>query len=676
MKPIIPSLFLLSILTISPSLLVADPASNSWDFDPLHGSASAKQIVVSSKLSEDLADEKLVNAYSISSKDPFWIGLGEFLQSQTTSQSKPLLEVEEIFTTYKTKGTLNTKAVAALLTTPDRTTEEAVCNQIESLDKKKLTAALGAIHYGHCGRENSKPLSQNFKAPPITNTQKIRRAARFFGDVRFKEGAAVLDTIDRKALSINQYCETQFLTGRTLFRIKPRRKASEAAYKTVVEKCTTKPFQTLKKRALYSWGKRRFDLKDYVKSKALFSQLFKEFGTTSHADDAILYLTRIAAKQGDSKAQSKWVKLALTKYPKGDMIHEIAWEFCEPLYRANKFNGFAKRLSSLTLPDHDGNYLSQGRLLYFHAQALLKTSKKKEGIAYFERAWEKYPFSFYGYLSHLRLKKMKVKSELPLRNAKAPTFLTDEKWLSSLLLYSHTNDLPALKTFLANQMETKDPTAFWQKAYLYDEMKNYPHSHNIIRRKIKGRPWTSPEAGRDTRVKLAWPTPFRTQIDKAITAEKKQHKTGSLHPAFPSSIMREESSFIVNVESWAGALGLMQLMPGTAISHDDDIEGVATVEKLKTADVNIRVGVDHLMWLSRKTKGHPAMMAAAYNAGLGAVNKWLKSQPDDDIALWVEDIPYFETRNYTKRVVGSYAAYQWVYGEKNLDTKLANPAKK
>jgi soluble lytic murein transglycosylase len=134
--------------------------------------------------------------------------------------------------------------------------------------------------------------------------------------------------------------------------------------------------------------------------------------------------------------------------------------------------------------------------------------------------------------------------------------------------------------------------------------------------------------------------------------------------------MREESSFIENVESWAGALGLMQLMPATALDHDADIPGKATPEKLKTAAVNVRVGVDHLYALARRFESHPVVMVAAYNAGGGAASSWLDG--DEDIALWVEDIPYDQTRNYTKRVIGSYAAYQWLSGLRELHTRVGD----
>jgi soluble lytic murein transglycosylase len=138
--------------------------------------------------------------------------------------------------------------------------------------------------------------------------------------------------------------------------------------------------------------------------------------------------------------------------------------------------------------------------------------------------------------------------------------------------------------------------------------------------------------------------------------------------------MREESSFIEDIESYAGALGLMQLMPRTALGHDDDIPGDATPDRLKTAEINVRVGADHLFWLAKNFDDHPVLIAAAYNAGSGALRKWIKRYPSDDIALFVEDIPPLQTRDYTKRVIGSYIAYRILNGE-SVDPRIAAPPK-
>ena len=69
-------------------------------------------------------------------------------------------------------------------------------------------------------------------------------------------------------------------------------------------------------------------------------------------------------------------------------------------------------------------------------------------------------------------------------------------------------------------------------------------------------------------------------------------------------------------------------------------------------------------------------MTAAYNAGGGRVTQWLRSFPNEEIALFVENIPFLETRDYTKRVIGSYGAYQWLSGQHVLDPRVAQPARR
>jgi soluble lytic murein transglycosylase len=63
----------------------------------------------------------------------------------------------------------------------------------------------------------------------------------------------------------------------------------------------------------------------------------------------------------------------------------------------------------------------------------------------------------------------------------------------------------------------------------------------------------------------------------------------------------------------------------------------------------------------RATHGHPALPIGAYNAGGGAVERWVSAKPHTDLDLFVEQVPYDETRNYIKRVLSSQAAYAYLY---------------
>ena len=135
-----------------------------------------------------------------------------------------------------------------------------------------------------------------------------------------------------------------------------------------------------------------------------------------------------------------------------------------------------------------------------------------------------------------------------------------------------------------------------------------------------------------------------------------------LEPALLLAVTRQESAFRARVESPAGAIGLMQLIPTTAERYARR-EGVGTASlnrRLKEPDLNIFLGSSYLKELSRLYKGDVALMAAAYNAGEFVVDRWRQSRAQDDPLLFIEMIPFGETRNYVKRVWRNQAVYQFL----------------
>ena len=131
------------------------------------------------------------------------------------------------------------------------------------------------------------------------------------------------------------------------------------------------------------------------------------------------------------------------------------------------------------------------------------------------------------------------------------------------------------------------------------------------------------------------------------------------------AIIRQESGFRDDVISAAGAQGLMQIMPATAqaISKHDKI-AYSDKKQLFSSQKNINIGVAYLQVLSKRFAKHPILMVAAYNAGPKQVNYWLKNHPPKDIDIWIETLPWHETRNYLKNVIAFYAVYQYRMKEK------------
>jgi soluble lytic murein transglycosylase len=141
----------------------------------------------------------------------------------------------------------------------------------------------------------------------------------------------------------------------------------------------------------------------------------------------------------------------------------------------------------------------------------------------------------------------------------------------------------------------------------------------------------------------------------------------NLDPAIVFGLIRQESVFNKEAESAVGARGLMQVMPktGMQIAHDLN-EKWQSDSSLFNPDVNVRYGAFYYKQLLDKFDGHFALAIAAYNAGFGRVGKWLPSFEAMPADIWIETIPFKETRKY----VISVLSYAIIYQQRLLDSPL------
>jgi soluble lytic murein transglycosylase len=139
--------------------------------------------------------------------------------------------------------------------------------------------------------------------------------------------------------------------------------------------------------------------------------------------------------------------------------------------------------------------------------------------------------------------------------------------------------------------------------------------------------------------------------------------------------MRQESAFVTDARSPSDAYGLMQLIVSTARGVARGTGFGADPDSLKRPEVSITLGAKLLGGLRASYPANRALAIAAYNGGGGSVARWLAARPNEDFDLWVEEIPFDETRNYVKRVLGNEAAYAYLYAPASLDDVFALPAK-
>jgi soluble lytic murein transglycosylase len=157
---------------------------------------------------------------------------------------------------------------------------------------------------------------------------------------------------------------------------------------------------------------------------------------------------------------------------------------------------------------------------------------------------------------------------------------------------------------------------------------------------------------------LRFPLPY----EELVAA---QAVTRGMNPAFIYGIMRAESTFREDVRSPVGAVGLMQLMPGTAtLTARDTGEPYNGPEDLVQPRINIALGTAYLHLMLTKFAHNEAMAAAAYNAGPGRVVKWRPEAGCVAADLWIDTIPFKETRTYVRRVLYNATIYDWRLSKK------------
>jgi hypothetical protein len=141
-------------------------------------------------------------------------------------------------------------------------------------------------------------------------------------------------------------------------------------------------------------------------------------------------------------------------------------------------------------------------------------------------------------------------------------------------------------------------------------------------------------------------------------------KHNRLDPLLVHALIRQESAYNRSIASWAGAVGLMQLMPSTAAGIASGL-GLARYD-LKHADTNIRFGCNMLRWLRDTFGNNEADILIGYNSGPGNIARWKNAYRtrwglEPTLARYTETIPYDETKNYIKLVLSNLSIYRYLY---------------
>jgi len=279
---------------------------------------------------------------------------------------------------------------------------------------------------------------------------------------------------------------------------------------------------------------------------------------------------------------------------------------------------------------------------YWYARALIATDAEERGRYLLQQISNER--HYYGFLAASYLQ-----APANLQNKPLEFTLTEKQRVISLPAAKRAFEFYSLGRYLAARSE-------WN--YLLTQLNN--REKLAVAKVANENQWfdrtifTLANVGYLDDIELRFPKAFDKEINHYATKQK-------IAPSWAFAIARRESSFMTDAHSPVGAKGLMQLMPNTAKNLvSSKKKGKINTRYLLNAGNNIQLGTKYLKILLDKNKGNQVLATAAYNAGPYRVKRWLKSTKPVPADIWIETIPYKETRNYVKSVL----AYQEIYQHK------------
>jgi soluble lytic murein transglycosylase len=363
---------------------------------------------------------------------------------------------------------------------------------------------------------------------------------------------------------------------------------------------------------------------------------------TSAAQARQLVLTQYA--NSEAAAEYRW-KIAQQKAQAGDLF--AAWQWAQPIAVNNPDSPLAPKAS------------------FWIGKWATQLDRPQEAQTAFESVLGHYPQSYYAWRSAVALG-WNVGDFTTVRQMLPPISRTTTRSLlpvgSPIVreLYQLGLDKEAWAQFQA-EIGTHRETLSVAEQFIYGLMKldrgEYLRGINQI---WQLKEQTDPQARQEwqslRQMPEYWQALFPFPFEETIFKWSQQRE---LNPLLVTALIRQESRFETEISSVAGAVGLMQVMPGTGQWVAEQIK--LQQYSLTNPEDNVNLGTYYLDYTHRQYNNNSLLAVASYNAGPGNVAKWVARYGFDDPDIFVEKIPFRETQGYVETVFENYWNYLRIY---------------
>lgn len=461
-------------------------------------------------------------------------------------------------------------------------------------------------------------------------------------------------------------CQARLGQGRAAYNAR-KRALADTILTEAVARCDEPDLRVW---ALYLAGRARTSSGQDRGAVAAYETLEDTYPEHRLADDARLRRAQALERLGDQGGADELLRELPDAYPAGDMRCEGTWQLAWGAYRRGELeDALAILRRSVDLCD-DPAEGAHGREAYWAARILERLGRAEEAAATYEAVVREAPLTYYMMLALRRLEDLdaeragRVVAEVRQAPAEGerpfrfdPAALKQRPGLvrGIELLRLRLESLARIELAAESTSASGDDDLLWLVATLHDAAGDYPTSVTFARRELADFRGRYPVGEARRRWLIGFPRGYREIVEREAAA-------AGVEPELLYAVMREESSFSPRIESFANAVGLLQLLPTTAARFAKGLP--ADRESLRQPEINIPIAARYLKWLLDRHGGSALLAIASYNAGEGAVGRWRSDAPGLALDEALESFTYDETRRYTRRVLTSYGTYHYLYGDR------------
>jgi soluble lytic murein transglycosylase len=346
----------------------------------------------------------------------------------------------------------------------------------------------------------------------------------------------------------------------------------------------------------------------------------------------------------------------LERFPDGRHAQRAAWKVGWTAYRNGRFEEAAGQFEQAAARFPRGD--TRPAWLYWAGRAREQLEQAAEADARYALVVADYQNSYYGRLARRRLAERRASPALPPAPASVrsfPPMPPTEDVIRQLIAQELYDD--AVNELLFAQRAWGDSPAIQATiGLIHSRTGELRRGINAMKRAYPQYIAPGGEQMPVEMLKVLFPVAYWDLLKKHATAR-------GLDPYVVAALTAQESTFDAGIRSHANAIGLMQVLPSTGRRYARRL-GIKrfSARSLTNPELNVRIGTAIFADLVERF-GSPHLALASYNAGEGAVARWVSERPGIARDEFVDDIPYPETQNYVKRIVGTAEDYRRLYGE-------------